>query len=104
MAQPSVGGFGLPSVTIQVLPFSWRICGNEGCGTRRAVGKGAGGREGLSGRREPACCGAGLHGSRRGTQRGAITGGAGGVIGRGGRRSENEKRPGATVPTTWSRS
>ncbi|MFH0519050.1 WXG100 family type VII secretion target [Streptomyces sp. M41] len=70
--------------------------GGAGAGGRGALAKSRGGivgaAKGVTGK--SAGGGAGLHGSRGGTQRGAMAGGAGGMAGRNGRRSEDENSRG----------
>jgi uncharacterized protein YukE len=70
--------------------------GGAGAGGRGALAKSRGGvvgaAKGVTGK--GAGGGAGLHGSRGGTQRGAMAGGAGGMAGRNGRRSEDENSRG----------
>ncbi|WP_158714634.1 hypothetical protein [Streptomyces sp. NRRL S-474] len=70
--------------------------GGAGTGGRGALAKSRGGvvgaARGVTG--NGAGGGAGLHGSRGGTQRGAMMGGAGGMGGRNGRRSEEENSRG----------
>ncbi|GHH16628.1 hypothetical protein [Streptomyces lanatus] len=70
--------------------------GGAGAGGRGALAKARGGvvgaAKGVTGK--GAGGGAGLHGSRGGTQRGAMAGGAGGMAGRNGRRSEDENSRG----------
>ncbi|MFG2746604.1 WXG100 family type VII secretion target [Streptomyces chartreusis] len=70
--------------------------GGAGAGGRGALAKSRGGvvgaAKGVAGK--GAGGGAGLHGSRGGTQRGAMAGGAGGMGGRNGRRSEDENSRG----------
>ncbi|WP_128435263.1 WXG100 family type VII secretion target [Streptomyces cyaneus] len=70
--------------------------GGAGAGGRGALAKSRGGvvgaAKGVTGK--GAGGGAGLHGSRGGSQRGAMAGGAGGMAGRNGRRSEDENSRG----------
>jgi hypothetical protein len=70
--------------------------GGAGAGGRGALAKSRGGvvgaAKGVTGK--GAGGGAGLHGSRGGTQRGAMAGGAGGMGGRSGRRPEDENSRG----------
>ncbi|MFD8049977.1 hypothetical protein ACFV5E_41810 [Streptomyces chartreusis] len=70
--------------------------GGAGAAGRGALAKARGGvvgaAKGIAGK--GAGGGAGLHGSRGGTQRGAMAGGAGGMGGRNGRRSEEENSRG----------
>ncbi|MFE6945644.1 WXG100 family type VII secretion target [Streptomyces chartreusis] len=70
--------------------------GGAGAAGRGALAKARGGvvgaAKGIAGK--GAGGGAGLHGSRGGTQRGAMAGGAGGMGGRNGRRSEDENSRG----------
>ncbi|MFC8246570.1 hypothetical protein [Streptomyces chartreusis] len=70
--------------------------GGAGAAGRGALAKARGGvvgaAKGIAGK--GAGGGAGLHGSRGGTQRGAMAGGVGGMAGRNGRRSEDENSRG----------